>query len=384
MANTLDQITTARIMYGRELLSQLRAKLFMGMTVSRRFSPIGARPFGTLRVPNVVVPAAVVRAKGTALTWADTSISYVDVNLNQHIIVPMVLDTLDAVISDIDFRVQMAVRAAYNIAAFIEGLLAGLYIYVGQFVGTVAGAAFATLANAQAAVQLLDTALAPDSPRFGALSPSAKSSALGNTSFTSWTVAGPESTLVAGTLGERLGIQWGMTQAIKQQGAGVDGTSAWGTPTVTGINAIGTTSVLLGGLAASGALKAGDAFILGGNYYSVTADVTASGSAATVVISPPLKAATTAGQAITIGEGVKRGWNNLIYVPEAFALAVAPMDDMRPGTDSNVIVDEQTGLGIRVTYSWDHSNMRHLFTTELLAGVACVRPDLAVRLIANG
>lgn len=396
MANNLDALTTARILYGRELLSQLKMILFLGKTVSRKYSQSGTPLYGVVRVPNVVVPNVIKRVKnsGSAITFGDTSASYVDVTLTEHAIVPMKIDSIDAVISDIDFRVQMAMRAAYKIAAAVEGDLASLYTDVGQYVGDPANEAWSdgtnpSTATAIAANALLDAAFAPSAPRYGALSGGAKQSALSNPSFTQFNTAGVASTLVTGDLGERFGIMWGLAQGVASHtGAGVAtqwaGTLLIDQATPPAGYAIGATTIHVDGFTdATPDLKKGDAFKIGSHYYSLAADVTGATNEADLVLAQPLAAAVGDGDAVTIGKGVESGVQNLVFLPEAFAFATAPVDDVRPGTVSQIIVDEQTGLSIRVTYSWDHSLFAHLFTTELLYGFKTVRPELAVRLISK-
>ncbi len=387
MSNSLDAFTTARIDYGRTLLSYLRANLFMAKTVSRKYSPEGNVRGGTVRVPDLTVPPVQFRTKHTDITWSDSASNYVDVILDREANVPMVLDSLDAVISDIDHREQMAQRGAIRVAEAVETDLCALYYAIPNVVGSAASAAWSDTAKATAAVTALDTLKAPITPRFGALSPAAKGSALGNAAFTQYNTAGAASTLVSGELGERFGIQWGLCHGILTHRT-ADGTTDWGTPLVNNAGGypIGTTSFSVKGLATTGALKKGDAFTLGGYNYSLAADATAAGGIATITIAQPygLRTAVVDSQAITVSaEGIKKGVQQIVFCPEAFAFATAPMNDDRPGTQSSLITDEQTGLSIRVTYAYNLTKKRHEFLTELLFGVKVVRPELAVRMVSN-
>ena len=199
---------------------------------------------------------------------------------------------------DIDFRSAAAKRDAYSIAFAVESKLAGLWSDIPYYCGDTTNPMFKTdMTNAITALGILDSNNAPPlDQRYGAISPGSKTSALLNPSFAQYNTAGAvmTDTITKGTLGERFGINWGLSQAIVNRASSASGgATAWGTPLVnTTTAAIGDVTLAVDGLAASGAIKKGDAFQVGGHYYVVTANVTASSNAATLAISPALKVPT--------------------------------------------------------------------------------------------
>jgi hypothetical protein len=386
MANTLDSATTARIRYGTDVLSYFKMSLALGKTVSRKYTQVGMPLSGIVRVPKLTTPGVTKRTKNSNVTWGDSASNYVDVTLDTHAIVPMQLDTLDSIISDVDFRQQMAMQAGNKLAEQIETDLGALYYAVPNFAGTVTTHAFAADTTARTANRNLDVEKAPSVPRYGAITPAAKDSALGLAQWTQYNTAGADSTLVSGDLGVRYGIAWMMTHGLPLHVGG--GVTQWGgTVLVAPAGAlIGATAIPLDGFTiATPALKKGDSVKIKNFFYSLTANVTGAGNIATIQVSPPVRETLVDNDVVTAGEGVKSGAIQLVYLPEAFALATAPIADSgeRSGTQTSQIVDADTGLSITVTSSWDHTYFRHLFSTEILYGVQCVRPEAATRMLAD-
>jgi len=404
MGNNFSAFSTGMILYATDVLSQLQASLFIAKTASRKYAPPSHRG-GIVDVPTMSDPVAQYHTvDGGAVTPSDINVTAVPVVLDQYAHATYHVDSIDMILTNIAFRQEAAQRGAYVLAAAVEGQLAALADSIPAFYGDPTTSAFddAALSKVANCIRILDEANAPEyAQRFCAVSSRAKQAALTNDGFTKYVQAGEASQnpLLKGTMGERLGVTFGLSQTVKARTRG--GATAWGTPVVaTGAGAaIGAPTLLISGAASSGALKKGDSFYLDGFYYAVTANVTASSGNATIAITPALKTAPADGTSLwtgsdnisnTDGAGVVTAVPNMLYIPEAFAVAIAPIaDDNRPGTETDIVSDSQTGLSIRVTHSWQHigtstvGGFQHIFSTELLFGVKLVRPEYAVRLISS-
>jgi hypothetical protein len=123
--------------------------------------------------------------------------------------------------------------------------------------------------------------------------------------------------------------------------------------------------------------------------FTVTADANSGASTgpATLTISPPIitsgayktcSAAPADNAAITVlGTGATGYRQNMIFHKSAFHLAIVPMelDEVMHGS---VMTDD--GVSVRVTRAFDITNDVSTFRFDILYGVKCLRPDLAVRL----
>ena len=155
----------------------------------------------------------------------------------------------------------------------------------------------------------------------------------------------------------------------------------------------------------TGILKAGDVFTIAGVFavnpvtkatlpflrqFVVTADANSGASTgpATITISPPIitsgafktcSAAPADNAAITVvGTGGTGYRQNLVFHKNAFALATVPM--IRPPGAVDVGRETYKGLSVRVIPYYDGTNDESNWRLDMLYGVRCIDPRLAVRL----
>jgi hypothetical protein len=134
-------------------------------------------------------------------------------------------------------------------------------------------------------------------------------------------------------------------------------------------------------------LKAGDSLVIAGNTqrYSVTADVTLTGGAGTVSVWPKLVQDYSSGDVVTAEDDsttVHAGsyYSNILFHRNAFAVAFAPLPEIGDGAGAKmaVVTDPQTNLSIRSRLAYDDANAKVVVTYDLLYGVLCLDPNLAV------
>jgi len=73
-------------------------------------------------------------------------------------------------------------------------------------------------------------------------------------------------------------------------------------------------------------------------------------------------------------------YHGLAYVEEAMALVMRPLPNPGNGLGvmSTVVTDEESGLGMRVSYSWDKDHLGVQVTLDTLFGVGVLRPELLI------
>lgn len=166
-----------------------------------------------------------------------------------------------------------------------------------------------------------------------------------------------------------------------------------GACTVNGVQAVnagstdnGRTGTLsINKLTNTAALVAGDIleFTVGGvvQQHVVTANTTLAVGNTSVPVAPALRVATAGAEAVTLRASHVA---NLIFNPQAFALAVRPAQDFVMKGDPNDVFtytqpDPVTGLAFRVQIV--RGFMMRSWYFDILWGTACPRPELACRLL---
>jgi hypothetical protein len=156
--------------------------------------------------------------------------------------------------------------------------------------------------------------------------------------------------------------------------------------TVTGVHAIGATSLTMGGLGA-GTLKKGTSFSIATvpGRYVVNADATITGNAATATIYPALKAATAGAEAITFRETTAAQGQNLAFHPDALLVLSRNPAPLGGGVSESTVSDPQTGLALRVSskgylLGTAGNAYRSELALDCVVAYKWIRPDFAVRI----
>ena len=85
-----------------------------------------------------------------------------------------------------------------------------------------------------------------------------------------------------------------------------------------------------------------------------------------------------------VTSGSPATYHSLAYVKEAMALVMRPLAGLpgdvgdKLGVQVAVVNDEESGIGMRVCYSWDKDHLGVQVTLDVLWGVGVLRPDLLV------
>ena len=283
-----------------------------------------------------------------------------------------------------------------GLCAEIASYTYGKYTDTYNVVGDPAALAFSSTQGtgpARAMRKQLTVELAPGSDRFAVLSPDVTESATGVDTFAKVNESGSRITMEEGGLGRKFGFDWFEDQLMPIHPTGTVGGTGVDT-VVNGVHAIGVSTVNLTVGATNGlALVVGDIIDFGvaGEYYTVTAAVSAGATAAAAVqISPPLRTATVGSEVcLAFSDGASYEVNIGAH-RDAFAFASVESSEMDLGkllgqgvSGSADFVDRQitdtvTGLALRLIIARQHYQYRLSFS--MLYGASIPRPELAVRL----
>jgi hypothetical protein len=157
--------------------------------------------------------------------------------------------------------------------------------------------------------------------------------------------------------------------------------------TVNGAHSKGGTTLAVEDFSLVETFAEGDSIVIAGNTqrYVITADATLAAGAGTLSIAPPLVqdyADTTVVNAETIGAAnyADRYYANLLFHKNAFAFATAPLPETGHGAGARMatITDPRTGLSLRIRFAYDDAPAKVLVTLDILYGVKCLDPNLAV------
>jgi hypothetical protein len=236
-----------------------------------------------------------------------------------------------------------------------------------------------SLLQAKQARVLLNKQLAPPDGRVAVLDPDAE----GNLGIVPEVLKanerGDTQGIIKGVVGEKLGFQWYMDQNVTSYTPG----DAWVTGyTVSSLSvAVGDTTLKITNTTASGSIKVGDIFTIGGGTQQYVVTVTATFSAtvpSAITFKPALVAAASAGVALTvIGTAYVA---NLAFHPDGIAWASRPLGDISGlGNMVQSVVDPVSGIALRLEVS--RQNKQTLFEYDILGGAAVIREALAVKIM---
>ena len=208
--------------------------------------------------------------------------------------------------------------------------------------------------------------------------------------------------IAKGALGHLAGFDTYMAQNIQAHTTGYFTTDS--TPVVNGANQTGASLVTKTWKSGVATLKKGDVFTIAGVYavnpktgastaelrqFVVTADITATGVAITIPISPsivisgPLQTVTgspAADAAITmVGTESTQYPINIAFHKECFTLAVRPLEI--PSSAVYGARESYNGLSVRVMKAYDINEDIEVLRFDVLYGTLCQRPEMGCRII---
>lgn len=282
----------------------------------------------------------------------------------------------------------------------------GLQLYkdIYQVVGTPGTTPATNLLYLQAGVKL-DNSAAPKNDRAAVINPIAQATIV-NAGVTSFN---PQATLSdqykTGNMGLALGMKFSMDQNIAVSTIG----TYTGTPLVNGASQTGASLVTDGwGNSLTTLLNIGDVFTIAGVYgvnpqnrqstgqlqqFVVTATAASDGSGnSTISISPSIitsgttqtvTAAPADNAAITVyGASGTSTVNNMVFCPDAFTFATAPLYRPTQGViDSKTVRSKKLNMELRMIQAYDAIADQVITRLDLLGGWATIRPELACRVV---
>lgn len=205
--------------------------------------------------------------------------------------------------------------------------------------------------------------------------------------FTQYTGAGTsgESAQMSGFLGKRFGLNIFENQNVQAHTAGA--LTAGSALQLNANVAVHDETFVLkdSGGSLTGTIAAGDYFTIAGSTqtYAVTALATASGNLITVVVSPPIQTAATAGDAVTLTQTSASGVQ-LAFHKNSTALAMAPLSTLGAevsGAKMATVSDPISRLSLRSRMFYDGTNSKVIVALDVLYGVKVLRPNLIIRLL---
>jgi hypothetical protein len=211
-------------------------------------------------------------------------------------------------------------------------------------------------------------------PRFVVLDTDSEANALGLRAFQDASFGGGTDVIINGQIGRKLGALWLMSQRVPTH---TSGTLTGSGTTVTGINAIGATTVALSG-GASGTILAGDIIKFGATSpytYNVVSSV-GGATPSSVTFSPGLFAATAGAEVVSIKPSFVQ---NLLIHRDCQTFAMAPLLEtvQIPGaTLQATAIDEVSGLSLRLEVSRQYRQYQWAF--DALWGKKVIRANAGV------
>ncbi len=373
MANTLTEVIPQLLAQG---LLALREQAIMPRLVNRAYDALAGEKGSTIDVP---IPSAIVvqnvSAGATPPSTSDVSPTSVAIALSNWKEAPFYMtdkDYLEAMRGFIPTQASEAVKAIGN---QIDNDLLALYVQVYGFAGIAGTAPFQSgLSEYLDARKVLADQLAPMDPRYTVLDPTAEANALGLRAFQDASFGVGSEGIINGQMGRKLGATWVMDQNIPSHTT--PEADLAGAIDDVGAIAAGATSLTVDGLASTPAV--GDVFSVAG--VSGTYAVAAASTTTLLNFTPGLANGLATGDNNEVITFRASHTVNLTFHRDAFALAMRPFSGADPLGLGNFqsAIDPVTGLVLRLEVSREHKRTR--FSYDVLYGVQCVRPELAVRL----
>jgi P22 coat protein - gene protein 5 len=359
-------------------------------------------------------PVRYVGRSGAALSVENATETETPVTLNQQIGVDIQFSSQELTLSIDEFSDRFIKPAMANIANVIDyqgmSQFANVYNSVGTPGTAPAGAPTAAgggaLGTFLSAGVVLDNKAAPrDGERNAIVTPQTQANLVIGLSGLFQDSGDIAKQYRDGTMGRTGGLKFSMDQNVNTYTVGAQG----GTPLVNLANQTGSTLNTKGWTASTNVLGVGDVFTIAGVYavnpqshqtvagvlqqFVVTAAVTSDGSGnAAISISPSITTGTgfqtvnaspANNAAITVvGTAGTVSPQMLVFHRDAFTLASADLE-MPKGVDFSARkADKRTGVSVRLVRQYNISTDQFPCRLDVLFGWACLRPELACRVMS--
>lgn len=370
MADDLSSIIPTLIVGG---MATLRENSIMPRLVNSSYSGATSKKGDTITIPlsSAITSVDVVPAS-FAPDAGDTTLTNVPIALNKWREAAFDISDEDVEAAMDDVFPMQAAEAVKSLANYVDNYLLGLYTQFFSTAGSAAAVPFAagTTKDATDMRTELSNNLAPITDRWAVTDARAEGSALEVRAFQDLSWNGSPQGIIEGQLNRKLGFGWWMDQNVPTHTAGTADSY-----TVTGVNAIGSTSIGLS--AGTGDFNEGDIVTFSGDPQTYVVTAAVSGPApATIVISPALRIATAGGETATV---TASHVVNLGFHRDAIGFASRPLRGGKNGITTASAVDPISGLAMRVEVKEEHKRQRVSY--DILFGANVVRAEFGVRLL---
>lgn len=378
MANTITNVLPTMLANG---VLALRQNAIMPRTVNRDYESIAAQRGNVVNVP---IPSAITaRAVTPSVTMnsnVDSAPTVALVTLDHWYEAPFQMSDSDAISVAAGFVPMQASEAIKALGNDADLFLWGRHIGFFGAVGTAGTTPFASgVTNASSARTLLNRQLAPQDFRTALLDPSAEGNLLMASPILQADQRGDQGGVINGAIGHKLGFDWYMDQNITTYTPGTGWVTGFALSTVGA--AVGDTTLNVINATASGTIKAGDIFTVGGGtqqYVIKTATTVSATVQVAVSFYPALVSAAATGVALTVIATAYVA--NLAYHRDAFAWASRPLGTGFAG--GNVFQapnDPVSGIALRLELSRQYK--QETLSYDYLAGANFVRRELGVKIL---
>lgn len=383
MANALGYYNP--VFYANEALIQLEKALGMAGRVYRGYEGERTARFNRGDTINIRRPTTFT-AQDAPSSAVDLNPDSVQITLNQWKEVKFGLTDKELAFTSEQIIDEHIRPAAVAIADNIDQALCGMYTDVPWYYTTnsTPGSAVSDLTGPRKV--MFDNAVPLSDPNMlhYMVDSAMEQNLLNNSAFTQWQGAGNDAVnaQMSGTLGRKFGFNFFANQNAKTHTT----TAVTNTTPAVATTAAGATSVALSATTLTGTLKKGDIITFSNQtqQYAVTADVTASGNAATVSITPPLKTGITNGSTTWAAvQAAVDGVQRMAFHRNAFALCLAPLPETGNGLGANIatVTDPITKLSIRSRIFYEGNNSKVFVALDVLYGFKTLDPNMACRAV---
>jgi hypothetical protein len=348
----------------------------------------GAAVAGAGAAVNVPIPSSIAARAVTPSVVMNSNVAssptVAVLTLDHWYEAPFEVTDQERVEMDPTFFPMQASEAIKSLANDADAFLLGKHIGIYSFAGAAGTTPFnGSLVAASTARKLLNKQLAPMEQRFGMLDPDAEALFGINANIIQADQRGDQDGIIRGVIGQKLGIDWYMNQNISSFTPG----TAWvtGFSVVTAGIAAGAQTMTLVNATASGIVKIGDLFTVGGSsqQYVITAQVTVTSSSGagthnTYTFYPALATAAVSGAAATVVATAYVA--NIVANRYAFAFASRPFrDTLVDGHVFQAPLDPISGIALRLEISRQYK--LESLSYDYLAGAALIRRELATKIL---
>lgn len=376
MANTLTEVIPKLLAGG---LKCLRQNAVMTRLVSSDYSNMAAQKGDVINIPlSSAVTAQDVSPSVAFVTGSDAVPTKVQITLDFWKSARFFMtdkDKQEAMDGHIPRQAEEAVKSLANaVDAYILGKHVGIY----GAAGTAGTTPFnGSLTAAKAARVILNKQLAPQDDRRAVLDPDAE----GNLGIVPEVLKanerGDNQGIIKGVVGQKLGFDFYMDQNVSSYTPGTGWVTGFTASTVAG--AVGDTTLNVINATASGQIKIGDIFTIGGasQQYVVTVTTTVSATVqSAITFKPALVSAAATGVALTvIGTAYVA---NLAFHRDALAWASRPLGDVDAGEFLSAS-DPVSGITLRLEKV--RQNKQTMYEFDILGGANLIRRELACKIL---